>query len=38
MNDMMDYLSGVAYFLKVDLKSGFHQIMIREGEDCKTNF
>jgi len=28
MDDMMDFLSRVAYFSKIDLKSGYHQIWI----------
>lgn len=38
MEDIMDYLSGAAYFTKVDSKSDYHQIHIREGDEWKTPF
>jgi hypothetical protein len=38
MDNLMDCLSEASYFSKIDIKSGYHQIRMRKGDEWKKTF
>ncbi len=38
IEDLLDCLGNAKYFTKIDLKTGYHQIRMKEGDEWNTSF